>query len=598
MEHLRKAARPEDDARVSAYLQQTVSLGALMSDFMSETAEAHKKFQQECSALTLKARRKLSQMQKHDNWQLNDLSPIMRACDALLSGTESQAFIHGKHGDNLLSHVEGINQSLKRREDMIHISLEHRDNLRETLAIMDKELAKLNKANDGAMHALNVSRRQSTTKVETSNSSPECLQEDPKKTSCTERSSARRMLDCVTGVLKEDNAYEFKRTAHNDLAEVLDALEDSHLHVVHDISNLFATSVHIQHDLYTEVLQQQTQLRKSIEECQMNADLGAWLQSASIKAPMPPMLVAFHPPLDMITEKDSIWREDVIICKKDSDTYVDEKTRTISRNVQKIATNIGQTRHFLEGALKLHDEYARNPQFGEADTIRKDMQCYHAQMAFLEGMPIDEACMQKPHFVQRQSSRSRKGNHHFAVNICADNDDYDYDDDNDDDDIDDDYDSDEWEVGSDEDCEGHQSRLIYGSEDARDAQVFAVAMFPFVAETHDQLTVKTDEILELLEWGSDKFWWKCKRDRQGGTAEVGLVSQTNLRAFVGDASKFARTLYTYEATNDQEVSFEADELVRIMKWNVCSGWSEGIVTNKRGLLPSLYITPLTRVQNA
>lgn len=48
-----------------------------------------------------------------------------------------------------------------------------------------------------------------------------------------------------------------------------------------------------------------------------------------------------------------------------------------------------------------------------------------------------------------------------------------------------DYDSDEWEVGSDEDCEGHQSRLIYGSEDARDAQVFAVAMFPFVAETHD-----------------------------------------------------------------------------------------------------------------
>ncbi|EGD73516.1 hypothetical protein PTSG_12277 [Salpingoeca rosetta] len=225
-EHLRHVRSPEDEAVVEAYLKQTVDVGQLMSNFLLEKAKAHVAYQKQCQALALQARKRLSEAKDQANWQLNELSPLMRACDTVLGGAEKEALEYGQYADSLLDVANAMTQSLKGREEAIKLLLQQRAELDKELAAADKDLLQLKKANDGAMHALLVARKN------------------------VDRAQASSGKTDRAG-LKEETAFEFKRTTHNDyllgitrantmrtkllsfdVVEILDSLEDTHARTV------------------------------------------------------------------------------------------------------------------------------------------------------------------------------------------------------------------------------------------------------------------------------------------------------------------------------------------------------------------------------
>ena len=62
---------------------------------------------------------------------------------------------------------------------------------------------------------------------------------------------------------------------------------------------------------------------------------------------------------------------------------------------------------------------------------------------------------------------------------------------------------------------------------------------------------------------------------------------------------WARALYDYDATNDEELTFSEGQLIRILRRDengVDDGWWEGQVDGRVGVFPSLVVEELTAVR--
>ena len=68
--------------------------------------------------------------------------------------------------------------------------------------------------------------------------------------------------------------------------------------------------------------------------------------------------------------------------------------------------------------------------------------------------------------------------------------------------------------------------------------------------------------------------------------------------FLAEEGDWARALYDYDATNDEELSFSEGQLIRILRRDengVDDGWWEGEVDGQVGVFPSLVVEELTPV---
>ena len=69
--------------------------------------------------------------------------------------------------------------------------------------------------------------------------------------------------------------------------------------------------------------------------------------------------------------------------------------------------------------------------------------------------------------------------------------------------------------------------------------------------------------------------------------------------FLAEEGDWARALYDYDATNDEELSFSEGQLIRILRRDengVDDGWWEGEVDGRVGVFPSLVVEELTPVR--
>lgn len=56
-------------------------------------------------------------------------------------------------------------------------------------------------------------------------------------------------------------------------------------------------------------------------------------------------------------------------------------------------------------------------------------------------------------------------------------------------------------------------------------------------------------------------------------------------------SVFVRALYDFNATNPSELSFQSGQVIEVLERH-SSGWWDGMINNRRGWLPSNYVTPV------
>ncbi len=68
---------------------------------------------------------------------------------------------------------------------------------------------------------------------------------------------------------------------------------------------------------------------------------------------------------------------------------------------------------------------------------------------------------------------------------------------------------------------------------------------------------------------------------------------------VTDGNLYVRALYDYEATSDEELSFQEGQLIRIIRKaqdSIDDGWWEGEANGKTGVFPSLVVEELNAVE--
>eukprot|EP00043_Microstomoeca_roanoka_P004966 m.52914 g.52914 ORF g.52914 m.52914 type:complete len:626 (+) comp12739_c0_seq1:56-1933(+) len=623
-EHLRNVRSEKDEHLVSAYLHQTVQVGQLMSEFLLNRAQAHVAYQQQCQQLALQTRKKLSETVAQPNWQLNSLSPVMRACDAVLSGAESEALEYGRYADKLLEVAEDINKSLALRSKVIELLFQQRADLQVELRTVNRDLWQQKKANDGAMHALLVAR-QSTIRTKSEGPAKRCG-------------------------LREETAYEFKRKCHNeymlgitrantmrtklvsfDLIEILDAMEDTHSRTVADISKLLNEVVGLHCELYRSIITRQEQALAVIEGCAINTELSSWVNSFVATKVEPPPEIQFDPPAippQYIQESDSVWMKPELVLRLSDngrDESIEQLMHHISEEVSKLATVIGEKSNLLEGATKIYHEYRRQPSFGRADDVlpelfsyRQDvrshytrMQCCHAELALLEGMPMRETMR---HSFLRQSTmkrtrtkrskrrtlKTRKPEDVEGRNVTFDPNVVVYEKEHaqgpeksealSDVDDDDDEGSETWD-STDEEEEGEVvAAETANSSGSASRKLHAVAVFDFLGDAEKHLSLQNGDIIELLSCNPEDDWWE---GQLGG--EKGYFPRDYVRTFTGSPKKLARTLYDYHGEAEDELSFSADQLIKIIDWDDGNGWAEGELSGKRGKFPSSYIDHLCLV---
>ncbi|EGD73517.1 hypothetical protein PTSG_05221 [Salpingoeca rosetta] len=317
---------------------------------------------------------------------------------------------------------------------------------------------------------------------------------------------------------------------------------------------------------------------------------------------------------------DAVWlRPQIVVSKKGraNDEYITKTTGRIAGEVSGLATTIGEQTALLEGVNRIYHEYRNQPHFGRADDVLPDlykhkhevranhtrMQCCHAQLAVLEGISLQTALRRS---IRRRSSRRTRTRAHARTHahthtraraIAEENADDDDDDDEDDDDDDEGEESEDWDDDDDDDDGDHdddhhdggggvETRVVDSPDLSSGAHVSAVVMFDYLGETKEHISVQSGDVVKLHECVDDGWW------RVGHGDAVGLVPRSYLAAFVGNPRKLARTLYAYTAAAEGELSFEADRLIRVTKWNAAPGWTEGEYNGQRGVFPSSYIDRL------
>ncbi|PWN26743.1 hypothetical protein BDZ90DRAFT_232859 [Jaminaea rosea] len=92
----------------------------------------------------------------------------------------------------------------------------------------------------------------------------------------------------------------------------------------------------------------------------------------------------------------------------------------------------------------------------------------------------------------------------------------------------------------------------------------AKALYDYEAQAEDELTLKEDDVLYILE-ADDPEWYKAKLKSEGGADEqegpVGLVPANYVEE--AEPMRLSRALYDYAAQNDDELDIAEDELLRV-----------------------------------
>lgn len=99
------------------------------------------------------------------------------------------------------------------------------------------------------------------------------------------------------------------------------------------------------------------------------------------------------------------------------------------------------------------------------------------------------------------------------------------------------------------------------------------ALYDYTAQSPDELSLTEDDTLYILE-SDDPEWWKAKLRRlnEDGTPVqdesteeadglVGLVPANYVEE--AEPLRLSRALYDYEAQNEDELTIEEDELIRV-----------------------------------
>ncbi|CAG8505262.1 6612_t:CDS:10 [Ambispora leptoticha] len=126
------------------------------------------------------------------------------------------------------------------------------------------------------------------------------------------------------------------------------------------------------------------------------------------------------------------------------------------------------------------------------------------------------------------------------------------------------------------------------------------ALYDYEAATEDELSFKEDDVLYILE-DDDNEWWKAKLKvslEDGGFEEdgpIGLVPSNYVHE--AEYNLVAKAIYSYEAQNDDELSFEAGDLLYIYESDD-SDWHLAKLNDQFGLVPVNYLeeSPVDDVQ--
>jgi hypothetical protein len=127
------------------------------------------------------------------------------------------------------------------------------------------------------------------------------------------------------------------------------------------------------------------------------------------------------------------------------------------------------------------------------------------------------------------------------------------------------------------------------------------ALYTYQAQRSDELTIATDDELEVIEWDNGDGWCKGRNPTSGCE---GYFPQSYVQAISRPSSPnvdptakttgqvMLRALFEYTAQEDEELSFPAGAILSLLKTNdngVDDGWWEGSYNGKVGVFPSVVV---------
>ncbi|XP_043917968.1 SH3 domain-containing protein 19 isoform X2 [Protopterus annectens] len=128
------------------------------------------------------------------------------------------------------------------------------------------------------------------------------------------------------------------------------------------------------------------------------------------------------------------------------------------------------------------------------------------------------------------------------------------------------------------------------SQGDRSSGQWCEALYDFTGETHEDLSFKQGDVIQLLEH-LDSEWYRGKLEGEEGTfpaAFVQLISGpsggTQTQTKVGRKTR-AKALFDFNAENEDELSFKAGDFITSVEV-IDAEWMSGEVRNKSGIFPS------------
>ncbi|KAK9455323.1 hypothetical protein V1511DRAFT_459030 [Dipodascopsis uninucleata] len=114
------------------------------------------------------------------------------------------------------------------------------------------------------------------------------------------------------------------------------------------------------------------------------------------------------------------------------------------------------------------------------------------------------------------------------------------------------------------------------------------AIYPYTAQTAQELSLAEGDVLYILEKSSDDDWWKAKKRMVGQEEEepVGLVPNNYIEPM--KISGRVRALYDYDRQTDEEISFKEDDLLDVYDTSD-PDWVLVGLKDEYGFAPSNYI---------
>ncbi|KAG1699839.1 F-BAR and double SH3 domains protein 2 [Nymphon striatum] len=164
--------------------------------------------------------------------------------------------------------------------------------------------------------------------------------------------------------------------------------------------------------------------------------------------------------------------------------------------------------------------------------------------------------------------------------------------------------------------------------------VYGIVLFPYEALNPDELSIFEQEVVEVIGEGDGDGWVKARNSdgkegyipqtyieiENGGEVARSIhpapISFSSVNYYVNDEDsalpnglpplpltphvelkciQFCRAVYDYEATCDEELTFNEGQIIKLLKTtvnDVDDGWWEGEIDGKIGLFPSLVVENL------